>query len=473
MNSRFRNVIILAVLLVGVAVFVLTRSSGQSPAGAANALVQEASTVERGDVALTVSATGPLQAIQKVSLSFSTNGTVASVNVSEGDHVRKGQTIATLDTQALTDSLLLAEARVLSQQMALRQLTDKPRNVDIAEKKAAHNTANAQLYEARHTGVDPLQIQINKMSLENAKNQLWQSELTRDANNQLKDKLNSNPLTKAQAATLPNDTQNDASITAQDYNVKIAQANLDASQSKGGSVGSIASGNAAVTRAQVELDNLCDGGDDDQVAQATAQVQQAQAAVDLARANLARGTLLAPFDGVVAQLNLHVGEHTPAGAAAIMLDTHSFYVDISVDETDVSKLALDQPTTLTLDALPGVSVFGKVTRIAQTGSKSGSVVTYPVRVEIDPAGQPLLSSMSVTANITTSIVKDVIRVRNRFVRLDRSTGKASVNVKQPDGTYKSVEVVLGLRNDTYTEIKSGLNVGDSIAILQNNTLSFN
>jgi len=81
--------------------------------------------------------------------------------------------------------------------------------------------------------------------------------------------------------------------------------------------------------------------------------------------------------------------------------------------------------------------------------------------------------MSVTANITTSIVNGVIRVRNRFVRLDRSTGKASVNVKQPDGTYKSVEVVLGLRNDTYTEIKSGLNVGDSIAILQNNTLSFN
>src|SRR5258708_16663646 len=140
MNSRFRNVIILAVLLVGVAVFGLPPSRGQSPAGAANSLVQEASTVERGDVALTVSATGPLQALQKVSLSFSTSGNVASVNVTEGDHVRKGQTIATLDTQSLNDALMLAQAKVLSQQIALRQLTDKPRNEDIAVKKAALNT---------------------------------------------------------------------------------------------------------------------------------------------------------------------------------------------------------------------------------------------------------------------------------------------------------------------------------------------
>ena len=473
MSKLLRNVIILAVLIVGIALFIKSRSGGQGAATAANIIVQETSVVQRDDVALTVSATGPLQAIQKVSLTFRTSGNVASVNVTEGDHVLKGQTIATLDTKDLNDAVLIADARVMSQQIVLRQLTDKPRNEDVMVKKAVLNTANAQLYEAQHSGTDPLQVQINKLGVETAKNQLWQSELTRDANNKTKSDLLSNPFTKAQANVLPNDTQNNANITGQDFNVQIAQANLDASSSTGSSVSAIASAQAAVTQAQVDLDNLLKGGDQDQVAQATAELQQAQSALDLAKSNLTKATLVAPFDGIVAQLNVHVGERTPLGAAAVMLDTSTYYVDISVDETDISKLALDQPTTLTLDALPGIDVNGKVTRIAQTGTKNGSVVTYSVRVEIDPAGQPLLSSMSVTANITTSIVKDVISVRNRFVRLDRATGKATVNVRQPDGTYQPVEVILGLRNDTYTEIKSGLNVGDTIAILEDNTLSFN
>jgi multidrug efflux pump subunit AcrA (membrane-fusion protein) len=150
-----------------------------------------------------------------------------------------------------------------------------------------------------------------------------------------------------------------------------------------------------------------------------------------------------------------------------MLDTRSFYVDVPVDEADISKVAVGQSANLTLDGLPGVVVNGKVTRIADSGTKRGDVVSYTVRVEIDPAGQPLLSSMSATTRIITSEVTDVLRVRNRFIRLDRATSKAYLDVLQPDGGYKEVEVTLGLRNDTYTEVKSGVKEGDTIAILEN------
>ncbi len=51
--------------------------------------------------------------------------------------------------------------------------------------------------------------------------------------------------------------------------------------------------------------------------------------------------------------------------------------------------------------------------------------------------------------------------------MNRGTGKAQVDVLQPDGSYEQVEVTLGLRNDTYSEIKSGLNAGDGVAILTN------
>lgn len=462
MYTRLRNLIIIGILLIGAAFFI--RNQVSNSAAAANTQVQEISTVERDDVAITVSATGPLQANQKVSLAFTTSGKVATINVTEGDHVHKGQSIATLDSTDLNDALLSAEAKVLTQQVALNRLTATPRNEDVNVMKAALNFAQAQLYEAQHAGVDPINVKLNELNLENAKNALWQQELTRDNDTKKKDEAK----TQIQKDAFPANDQEDAAIKSKDYDVAIAQANLQDAQSAHGNVSAIASAQQAVVSAQANLDDLLNGGNVNDVKQAKANLQQAQAARDLAKSNLAKMTLTAPFDGIVAQINLHVGAQTPNGAAVIMLDTSSFYVDIAVDETDVAKLAVDQPTTLTLDALPGITVNGKVSRIADAGTKTGDVVAYGVRIQIDPAGQPLRSSMSTTATVTTSIAKGVVRVRNRFVRLNRSTGKATVQLRQPDGTYKEVEVILGIRNETYSEVKSGLKPGDTIAILPSN-----
>jgi HlyD family secretion protein len=268
---------------------------------------------------------------------------------------------------------------------------------------------------------------------------------------------------------LPSDNKTNAGIVSADFQVQIAQANLAADQAKSGDPASIAAAEAQITSAQIALDNLLKGGNPDDVARAQAQLQAAQSGLDLARANLAKATLLAPFDGVLAKLNLHIGEAPPAGPAAVMLDTSAFYVEVPVDEADVSRIAVGQTATLTLDALSGVNVIGKVSRIADTSVKSGDVVTYTIRIDIDPAGHPLLSAMSATATITTDQIKNVVRVRNRFVRLDRTTNQAFVSVRQPDGTFKEVEITLGLRNDTYSEVKSGLAAGDVIAVLQNSS----
>jgi multidrug efflux pump subunit AcrA (membrane-fusion protein) len=82
-------------------------------------------------------------------------------------------------------------------------------------------------------------------------------------------------------------------------------------------------------------------------------------------------------------------------------------------------------------------------------------------------GKPLRSAMSTTATIVTHQVTTVLRIRNRFVRLDRLAGKAYATVQRPDGRYQEVEITLGLRNDTYSEVKSGLNAGDTVALLPN------
>jgi multidrug efflux pump subunit AcrA (membrane-fusion protein) len=462
MFQRLRNLALIGVVLIAIAAVLRVVTTPQQTASAqANTAAQDTARVERGDVAVTVSATGSIEANQSVSLSFATTGVVKSINVQEGDHVRKGQTLATLDTTSAQDALLLAQAAVTAQEIALRALTDKPRQVDIDVYQAALSVAQAQLKEAS-SGTSKTTAQISALKVEIAKNALWQTELTRDANDQKKAALQNDPRTAAQAANMPTDQQNNANIQASDYDVQIAQVQADASKSSGGSASSIVSAQASVTAAQVALDNLLNGGDKDDIAQAQANLKSAQHALDSAKADLAKTSLIAPFDGVVATINLNVGETAPTSDAVVMLDTSNFYVDVPIDETDISQVEVGQSVTLTTDALPGVTIIGKVAQIAATSTLSGNVVTYTVRISIDPTDQPLRSAMSTTATIITQKADQVLRVLNRYITTNSSTGKSFVNVRQPDGTFKAVEVTLGLRNGAHTEIKSGLSEGDVI-----------
>jgi HlyD family secretion protein len=461
--KRLRIVVILAVIVVAVAAVVRISATPAPTSPGARVAAADITRVDRGNVQIVVNATGPLQANQNVVLSFPITGKVATINVNQGDFIRKGQTIATLDTQAMTDNLLVAQARLAAQQAALEQLTAKPRQVDIQVAQAVLNQANAALASANSGGVDQTTLQIDQLNVQTAKNSLYTAQLQRDAVNNQKAQLQSSPRGAAAAANLPTDNQENATLNSAGYDVQIAQGQLQADQAKGANVGSIASAQGQVTSAQVALNNLLKGPDPNDVIKAQAQLQTAQAAVDAAKTSLAQATLVAPFDGLVAQLSLNVGEQAPA-SAVVFLDRSSFYVDVPVTENDVSSIQVGQTVTLTFDSLPGVTVNGQVIQVGQTGSKTSGVVTYTIRVQVNPAGQRLLAAMTATASIITSQVQNAVRVPNRFIQLDRATGNTYAYVRQADGSFQQVQVTLGLRNDTYSEVKSGLSVGDVITV---------
>ncbi|HVO44047.1 MAG TPA: efflux RND transporter periplasmic adaptor subunit, partial [Aggregatilineales bacterium] len=303
--------------------------------------------------------------------------------------------------------------------------------------------------------------QIDQYNVELAKNQLWQAQLARDLNNQKKADLLSNPKTAPQAASLPSDTANNKSLNAPTYGVTIAQDNLAADQTKGGNAGSIMSAQAAVTSAQASLNALMAGPNPDDVKQAQANLASAQAAVVSAQQDLAKTRLVAPFDGQVAQVNLSVGQYAPTNQDVVLLDVSSFYVDLPVAELDIANVKVGETVNLHFDSLPNAAIQGKVILVADTAN-TGTPVTYTVRVVIDPAGQPLLSALSATANIVTSNAANVIRLPNRFIRIDRTRNQTFATVQQPDGSFKEVALQIGTTNDTYTEVKSGLNVGDVV-----------
>ena len=458
----FRTLLFIGALLVAVASGIrLISMATPTRAAGANASV-ETTTVDRGDVAIAVNATGTIQAIQNVSLAFTNNGQVRSIAVKAGDTVRKGQTLATINNQSALDAVNTAQSKVVAQQVALNTLTAKPRQVDIDVAQANVKLAQAQLTESQQSGTSPTAVQQAQVSVDQAKNALWQAQLNRDINNQKKAALQANPKTAAAASNLPSDAQNDRSISSAQYGVTVAQDQLQSAQTKGASAGGIMSAQAAVTTAQAQLDQLLAAPNPESVKQAQDNLAAAQTALDQAKQTLNDTTLVAPFDGLVAQVNLNVGQIAPNSAAIILLDVSSFYVDLPVAELDIAKIKVGQTANMHFEALPNATIQGKVTQISNTAN-SGTPITYTVRITVDPAGQPLLSTMSTTASIITANAANVIRLPNRFIRIDRTKNAAYATVRQPDGSFKEVQIKIGTANDTYTEVQSGLKVGDVVA----------
>src|SRR5258708_15770376 len=153
MMTRLRILIVAAIGIIALAVVIVVTRTGMT-ASAAPAFkpdARETATIEQGDVQTTLAASGSIQANQQLALSFQTTGKVTAINVSQGDHVLKGQVIAVLDSQTPLDALLLAQAKVNSAQIALRRLTDQPRPVDITVDKTAINLVHAPHDQALHS----------------------------------------------------------------------------------------------------------------------------------------------------------------------------------------------------------------------------------------------------------------------------------------------------------------------------------
>ena len=148
----------------------------------------------------------------------------------------------------------------------------------------------------------------------------------------------------------------------------------------------------------------------------------------------------------------------------MLTDLSGFNMKVLVDEIDVRQVAVGQPVRLSVDALPDAEITGTVTEISPSAANVNNVVAYEVTIVPDPTDAPLRSGMSATAIITTAEVDGVILVPNRYITLDRDTGKAYVS-KLVNNQPALQEIELGLRNERQSQVLSGLNEGDELALI--------
>jgi HlyD family secretion protein len=198
---------------------------------------------------------------------------------------------------------------------------------------------------------------------------------------------------------------------------------------------------------------------------AKADVAQAEAKLKATRVEQGRVALYAPFDGTVAKIVGELGEYStpsppgvPTPPAIDLIDDSCLYVKAPMDEVDAPKIVPGLPVRITLDALPGRALPGKVRRVAPyVSAVEKQARTVDVEVDFDePQGGKLLVGYSADVEIVLAGRDDVLRIPTSAIQ---EGGKVLVYA---EGKLEERAVKTGLANWEYTEVSEGLKAGERI-----------
>lgn len=201
---------------------------------------------------------------------------------------------------------------------------------------------------------------------------------------------------------------------------------------------------------------------------AKADVAQAEAKLQATRAEQGRVALYAPFAGTVAKIVGELGEYStpsppgvPTPPAIDLIDASCLYVKAPMDEVDAPKIAVGQSVRVTLDALPGKQLPGKVRRVAPYVSaveKQARTVDVEVDFSAPAEAVKLLVGYSADVEIILDSRKQVLRIPSAAIQ----EGKQVLRFNPERGELEARPIKTGLANWEYTEVLDGLQAGDRI-----------
>lgn len=203
-------------------------------------------------------------------------------------------------------------------------------------------------------------------------------------------------------------------------------------------------------------------------AAAQSQVEAARSQRDMQQSVLGRLQLVAPFDGVVAEINGELGEYitpSPPGVATPpavdLIDTSCLYVTAPIDEVDAAELRLGLPVRITLDAFRGREFAGRLTRIAPyVLDLEKQARTVDVDVKFDQVPDDVALLVGYSADVTI-----VLKHFDRALRVPTEALVAGNKVwVLEDGRLHSREIRTGPGNWSWTVVAGGLKVGEHIVM---------
>jgi HlyD family secretion protein len=447
-----RSLILLAIFSVLIPVGAFLMASQQAAKEEADRIetleAMQTYSVQRGTVYVTVPAVGSIRADQVADLSFLASGQIESVLVKDGDYVEAGTPLIQLKNRAQV--IRFGQAN-LNYESAVRQYEDL---TTIDENDVLVAEANVQSAKGQYSGVASA---VSPETLEAAELQYQQALVAVDGAQ--KARQNASPTLSDESLALL-----DAGIGEATFNAEIAR--LKVEELKTSNYGELGAAGARINQAEQQLAQVQAGASEFELAQAQITVDQAEMQLDQAQLNYDRTIMTAPFSGIVSGLSVEVGQRIGAGVPLLQLvDVAPMTLEGSIDEVDLSKVSQGMAAQVEMDALPNVLLDAQISQLAPSGTTQNGLVSYEINLQLNTVDNHIRPGMTAQANIIVQQEADVVLVPNRFIQIDRATGKTSVNILTADGTMQPREVTVGLRGDDYTEIQSGLRVDETVAFL--------
>ena len=337
-----------------------------------------------------VSASGKVVPARWAQLSAQIGGQI-EVLVEEGQRVEAGRALAQLDDAELQHAVHEARAALALAEADLARLKAGARSEDIASAEAVVRIAQAEL-TAAVAERDRLNKGVQAANVAAAEAALSQAEADLKIAQDTYDRI-------AMYGTV--EEQMRAQLEAARQARNAAQARLNQLLAGSGDELKAASARVALAlaqrdAAQAALDKAQAGAMREEISAAEARVEMAHAAAERAQVMLDRATLRAPFAGTIARVLVRTGELVVPGQPALLIgDLSRWQIETDdLSEEDVARVSVDQPVATTFDALPAVTLPGRVTRIAPMATPGQGGTNYTVVITVDEVDAELRWGMT-------------------------------------------------------------------------------
>lgn len=341
-----------------------------------------------------VSASAEVVAGKYANLAFVLGAERVNILVKTGDSVKAGDVLAIFPDDALPQAIVNAQADLVLAQKSLDDLLSS----DVALAQAEQNLAIAK------QAVEDAEKDVVKLDYRRASDDLLdqteaeidlaekQITLAEDAYKLVKGRPDGDPL-KAQAllnltnARLERDRKQ---ATLDWYLGKPSE--LDAAKYRA----ALSLALAQETDAQREYDRLLDREN-------TPEVTAARTRIDALESLIRQSRLIAPFDGMIVELYVNSGEMVSPGSPLLLLaDLSTLRVKTTdLNEVDVARIQVDDPVKVSFDALPAMTIIGKVSEVSLKNT-GGSGVYFDVFIGLDEIPEELRWGMSAFVEIEVS-----------------------------------------------------------------------
>lgn len=207
------------------------------------------------------------------------------------------------------------------------------------------------------------------------------------------------------------------------------------------------------------------------------QLRQSEAQLEQAADDLRKTQVFAPIDGTVTSLDIDVGEmaissstNVPGSNLMTIADTSTILTEVNVDEADIASIEIGQKAEIFAIAFPDDPVEGVIESIAVSAkvAEGEQGRSFEIKIRItDTKGIRLRPGMSCRTEIFTDLRAGVLAapIQAIIIEEDLTADETNYYVFRRDGDrVRRVPIEVGISDDTYQEILSGLGAGDEIVI---------